>query len=162
MLLNNLFIDNPINFEKRCKTRIIASCLLLVLGAVTIALSFLAGDHIPELYMTADHYDFIPGFYMGTGFGLLFAAIATIIKNVRYLKKPDLKKEREIYETDERNRMLVLRSWAYAGYAMLFILYIGILVSGFISIIILKTLLVILAVYVLVLFIFRMILQKTM
>ena len=31
MLLNNLFIDNPINFEKRCKTRIIASCLLLVL-----------------------------------------------------------------------------------------------------------------------------------
>ena len=106
MLLNNLFIDNPINFEKRCKTRIIASCLLLVLGAVTIALSFLAGDHIPVLYMTADHYDFIPGFYMGTGFGLLFAAIATIIKNVRYLKKPDLKKEREIYETDERNRML--------------------------------------------------------
>ena len=155
MLLNNLFIDNPINFEKRCKTRIIASCLLLVLGAVTIALSFLAGDHIPVLYMTADHYDFIPGFYMGTGFGLLFAAIATIIK-------PDLKKEREIYETDERNRMLGLRSWAYAGYAMLFILYIGILVSGFISIIILKTLLVILAVYVLVLFIFRMILQKTM
>ena len=155
MLLNNLFIDNPINFEKRCKTRIIASCLLLVLGAVTIALSFLAGDHIPVLYMTADHYDFIPGFYMGT-------AIATIIKNVRYLKKPDLKKEREIYETDERNRMLGLRSWAYAGYAMLFILYIGILVSGFISIIILKTLLVILAVYVLVLFIFRMILQKTM
>ena len=66
MLLNNLFIDNPINFEKRCKTRIIASCLLLVLGAVTIALSFLAGDHIPVLYMTADHYDFIPGFYMGT------------------------------------------------------------------------------------------------
>ena len=162
MLLNNLFIDNPINFEKRCKTRIIASCLLLVLGAVTIALSFLAGDHIPVLYMTADHYDIIPGFYMGTGFGLLFAAIATIIKNVRYLKKPDLKKEREIYETDERNRMLGLRSWAYAGYAMLFILYIGILVSGFISIIILKTLLVILAVYVLVLFIFRMILQKTM
>ena len=162
MLLNNLFIDNPINFEKRCKTRIIASCLLLVLGAVTIALSFLAGDHIPVLYMTADHYDFITGFYMGTGFGLLFAAIATIIKNVRYLKKPDLKKEREIYETDERNRMLGLRSWAYAGYAMLFILYIGILVSGFISIIILKTLLVILAVYVLVLFIFRMILQKTM
>ena len=96
MLLNNLFIDNPINFEKRCKTRIIASCLLLVLGAVTIALSFLAGDHIPVLYMTADHYDFIPGFYMGTGFGLLFAAIATIIKNVRYLKKPDLKKEREV------------------------------------------------------------------
>ena len=162
MLLNNLFIDSPINFEKKCKTRITASCFLMALGVITIALSFLAGDQIPVLYMAADHYDFIPGFYMGTGFGLLFAAIATIIKNVRYLKKPDLKKEREIYETDERNRMLGLRSMAYAGYAMLVILYIGILVSGFISIIILKTLLVILAVYVLVLFIFRMILQKTM
>ena len=162
MLLNNLFIDSPINFEKKCKTRITASCFLMALGVITIALSFLAGDQIPVLYMAADHYDFIPGFYMGTGFGLFFAAAATIIKNVRYLKKPEIRKEREIYETDERNRMLGLRSWAYAGYTMLLLLYIGILISGFISILILKTLLIILAVYVAVLFVFRMILQKTM
>ena len=162
MLLNNLFIDSPINFEKKCKTRITASCFLMALGVITIALSFLAGDQIPVLYMAADHYDFIPGFYMGTGFGLFFAAAATIIKNVRYLKKPEIRKEREIYETDERNRMLGLRSWAYAGYTMLLLLYIGILISGFISILILKTLLSILAVYVVVLFVFRMILQKTM
>ena len=162
MLLNNLFIDSPINFEKKCKTRITASCFLMALGVITIALSFLAGDQIPVLDMAADHYDFIPGFYMGTGFGLFFAAAATIIKNVRYLKKPEIRKEREIYETDERNRMLGLRSWAYAGYTMLLLLYIGILISGFISILILKTLLIILAVYVVVLFVFRMILQKTM
>ena len=162
MLLNNLFIDSPINFEKKCKTRITASCFLMALGVITIALSFLAGDQIPVLYMAADHYDFIPGFYMGTGFGLFFAAAATIIKNVRYLKKPEIRKEREIYETDERNRMLGHRSWAYAGYTMLLLLYIGILISGFISILILKTLLIILAVYVVVLFVFRMILQKTM
>ena len=162
MLLNNLFIDSPINFEKKCKTRITASCFLMALGVITIALSFLAGDQIPVLYMAADHYDFIPGFYMETGFGLFFAAAATIIKNVRYLKKPEIRKEREIYETDERNRMLGLRSWAYAGYTMLLLLYIGILISGFISILILKTLLIILAVYVVVLFVFRMILQKTM
>ena len=55
----------------------------------------------------------------------------------------------KLFSVTRLNRMLGLRSWAYAGYAMLFILYIGILVSGFISIIILKTLLVILAVYVL-------------
>ena len=162
MLLNNLFIDNPINFEKRCKTRIIASCLLLVLGAVTIALSFLAGDHIPVLYMTADHYDFIPGFYMGTGFGLLFAAIATIIKNVRYLKKPDLKKEREIYETDERNRMLGLRCWAYTGYTMMLSLYIGILISGFISMTVTKTLISVAAFFAVLLLVFRRLLQKVM
>ena len=162
MLLNNLFIDNPINFEKRCKTRIIASCLLLVLGAVTIALSFLAGDHIPVLYMTADHYDFIPGFYMGTGFGLLFAAIATIIKNVRYLKKPDLKKEREIYETDERNRMLGLRCWAYTGYTMMISLYIGILISGFISMTVTKTLISVAAFFAVLLLVFRRLLQKVM
>ena len=45
---------------------------------------------------------------------------------------------------------------------MLLLLYIDILISGFISILILKTLLIILAVYVVVLFVFRMILQKTM
>ena len=162
MLLNNLFIDSPINFEKKCKTRITASCFLMALGVITIALSFLAGDQIPVLYMAADHYDFIPGFYMGTGFGLFFAAAATIIKNVRYLKKPEIRKEREIYETDERNRMLGLRCWAYTGYTMMFMLYIGVLVSGFISMTVAKTLIFVAALFAVLLLVFRRRLEKAM
>lgn len=162
MLLNQLFIDNPINFDKRCKTRIVCSCLLIVLGAAAVALSFLAGNQLPVSYLEEGHSDFLSGFYLGTGFGLICAAAATIIKNVRYLKNPKLRKEREIYESDERNRMLGLRCWAYTGYAMLFLLYTGILVSGFISLTVLKTLLVVIAVYGVMLLIFRCILQKAM
>ncbi len=40
---------------------------LMALGVITIALSFLAGDQIPVLYMAADHYDFIPGFIWEPG-----------------------------------------------------------------------------------------------
>ena len=162
MWLNQLFIENPIDFEKRCRNRIVFGICFILLGAAAIGLSFAVRNRAMVMYLEQGYREFMPGFYGGTGFGLAAAGTASIIRNLQYLRNPELKEKRRIYETDERNRMLGLRSWAYAGYAMLFILYIGILVSGFISIIILKTLLVILAVYVLVLFIFRMILQKTM
>lgn len=162
MLLNQLFLDHPINFEKRCRTRILLGIPLILLGIAAIILSFIAREHTPILYLEAEYHDFIPGFYMGTGCGLIAASIVTIIKNIRYLKNPDLCKERAIFENDERNRMLGLRTWAYTGYTMMVALYIGILVSGFLSIIILKTLLVVIACYALLLLIFRLILQKIM
>ena len=162
MWLNQLFIENPIDFEKRCRNRIVFGICFILLGAAAIGLSFAVRNRAMVMYLEQGYRDFMPGFYGGTGFGLAASGVISIIRNLQYLRNPELKEKRRIYETDERNRMLGLRSWAYAGYAMLFILYIGILVSGFISIIILKTLLVILAVYVLVLFIFRMIRQKTM
>ena len=162
MWLNQLFIENPIDFEKRCRNRIVFGICFILLGAAAIGLSFAVRNRAMVMYLEQGYRDFMPEFYGGTGFGLAASGVISIIRNLQYLRNPELKEKRRIYETDERNRMLGLRSWAYAGYAMLFILYIGILVSGFISIIILKTLLVILAVYVLVLFIFRMILQKTM
>lgn len=162
MLMNQFFLENRINFEKRCRTRIVFAVLFILLGIAAIILSFVVREHTMVLYLEADHHDFIPGFYLGTGCGLIAASIATIIKNVRYLRNPDLRKEREIYENDERNRLLGLRSWAYTGYTMLFVLYIGILASGFISIIVLKTLLAVIAFYAVVLAVFRLILQKTM
>ena len=86
----------------------------------------------------------------------------TVINNIRYLKKPELKKKRKIYETDERNRMIGLRCWAYTGYTMMLGLYIGILAGGFISLTVLKTLLAVLAVYAVILGIFKIILQRVM
>ena len=162
MWLNQLFIENPIDFEKRCRNRIVYGICFILLGAAAIGLSFAVRNHAMVMYLEQGYKDFMPGFYSGTGFGLAAAGVISIMRNLKYLRNPELKEKRRIYETDERNRMLGLRSWAYAGYTMLLLLYIGILISGFISILILKTLLIILAVYVVVLFVFRMILQKTM
>ena len=114
------------------------------------------------MYLEPGYTDYIPGFYWGTGAGLVAAGIISIIRNVKYLKNPELGKKRKIYETDERNRMLGLRCWAYTGYTMMLTLYIGILVSGFISLTVSKTLMVVAAFYAVVLFVFRRLLQKAM
>ena len=162
MWLNHLFIDSPIDFEKRCRNRVWIGVLFLVLGAAALALSFVARDRVMVMYLEPGYTDYIPGFYWGTGAGLVAAGIISIIRNVKYLKNPELGKKRKIYETDERNRMLGLRCWAYTGYTMMLTLYIGILVSGFISLTVSKTLMVVAAFYAVVLFVFRRLLQKAM
>ena len=115
MWLNHLFIDSPIDFEKRCRNRVWIGVLFLVLGAAALALSFVARDRVMVMYLEPGYTDYIPGFYWGTGAGLVAAGIISIIRNVKYLKNPELGKKRKIYETDERNRMLGLRCWAYTG-----------------------------------------------
>ena len=53
--------------------------------------------------------DYSSGYYVGLGCGLIAAAIITIIKNLRLLKNKEDLKQREIYESDERNRMIGLK-----------------------------------------------------
>jgi 1,4-alpha-glucan branching enzyme len=100
--------------------------------------------------------------YGGTGFGLAASGVISIIRNLQYLRNPELKEKRRIYETDERNRMLGLRCWAYTGYTMMLMLYIGVLVSGFISMTVAKTLIFVAALFAVLLLVFRGLLQKVM
>lgn len=161
MLLNQLFIDSPIDFEKRCKRRMIIGFLLAALGLVAVIIVMMA-DRLPILYLEESGSDFMEGFYVGAGGGLIGAGIVTAIKNLRYLKVPELKKKQEIIETDERNRMLGLRCWAYAGYSFFLVLYVGMLFAGLISKTVLTVLLVVGAVYAVLLLLFRLLLQKAM
>ena len=161
MLLNQLFIDSPIDFEKRCKRRMIIGFLLAALGLVAVIIVMMA-DRLPILYLEESGSDFMEGFYVGAGGGLIGAGIVTAIKNMRYLKVPELKKKQEIIETDERNRMLGLRCWAYAGYSFFLVLYVGMLFAGLISKTVLTVLLVVGAVYAVLLLLFRLLLQKAM
>lgn len=161
MWLNQLFTETPIDFDRRCRNRIALGVLIAVLGAVTLLLPF-AVKHLPVLFLEPGWQDYVPDFYTGLGFGLLAAGIITALKNNRYLKNPGLKKAREIYETDERNRMLGLRCWAYAGYSMFLALYLGVIISGFISLTAMKVLFAVAAVFSLLLLIFKRLLQHSM
>ena len=96
MWLNHLFIDSPIDFEKRCRNRVWTGVLFLVLGAAALALSFVARDRVMVMYLEPGYTDYIPGFYWGTGAGLVAAGIISIIRNVKYLKNPELGKKRKI------------------------------------------------------------------
>ena len=162
MWLNQLFIENPIDFEKRCRNRIVYGICFILLGAAAIGLSFAVGNHAMVMYLEQGYKDFMPGFYGGTGFGLAAAGGITIMRNLKYLRNPELKEKRRIYETDERNRMLGLRCWAYTGYTMMISLYIGILISGFISMTVTKTLISVAVFFAVLLLVFRRLLQKVM
>ena len=155
MWLNQLFIENPIDFEKRCRNRIVFGICFILLGAAAIGLSFAVRNRAMVMYLEQGYRDFMPGFYGGTGFGLAASGVISIIRNLQYLRNPELKEKRRIYETDERNRMLGLRCWAYTGYTMMLMLYIGVLVSGFISMTVAKTLIFVAALFAVLLLVFR-------
>ncbi len=144
-----------INVEKRLKTRILYCVLLILLGIASLVISM--GDVLPLKIS-----EYVTGFYTGIGFALIASGILTIVRNVRILKDPALLKERSIYENDERNRMISLKTWSYAGYAMFILLYAGMLVAAFISELVLNTLLVTLGVYALCIFFAGVYCKKTM
>lgn len=161
MWLKQLFTETPIDFEKRCKNRIKLGIFVTVLGLIALFLVPIA-NQLPVLFMEYGHRTAVPEFYSGLGIGLLAAGIMTVIKNRRFLNNPALRKSREVYETDERNRMLGLRCWAYAGYSMFLALYIGVIVSGFISLTAMKVLLTVAGCFSLLLLVFRRLLQASM
>lgn len=162
MWLNHLFTDAPIDFKKRCKTRIWVGSFVIALGLIAILITIFAGGRLPVMYLEPGARQFLSSFYSSTGFALIGAGIILIWKNIRFLQSPGLRKKQETAETDERNRLLGLRCWAYSGYTMFLLLYLGVLASGFISLLVLKVLCVIAAVYGLLLLIFRLLLQRAM
>lgn len=163
MTVNKLFRGTVMDFTKKCKLRIGFSVGLMFLGGLALLAASLYGSEYPAMISDiSENQDFVRGFYVGTGYGLIAAAIITIIKNVRLLKNQELQKKRMLYENDERNRLIGTKTWAYTGYAMFLLLYVGILVSGFYNLTVLKVLLGVLGVYGGLLLIFKTILQRIM
>lgn len=148
MRLNTLFTEEPIDFESRCRTRIKVGMGIAVLGLLSLAVMALGGQDT--------------AFYGSLGAGLMAGGILSVRRNRRYLKDPALRKRQEVAENDERNRLLGLRCWAYSGYTMFLLLYVGILVSGFVDRTAAMVLLTVTGVYALVLLVFRIFLQKVM
>lgn len=153
MLINDLRMGK--NLKQKLKMRIGFCIVLILLGTA----SLYTGTCVE---LASGNADYSSGYYVGLGCGLIAASVITIIKNVRLLKNKEAFKQREIYEADERNRMIGLKCWSYAGYAMFVLLYIALLFAGAWNVVVMNTLLVILAAYALCLLISRCILSKIM
>ncbi len=160
--LKQLFTDSSVDFEKRCRTRIHWGVRFMILGVAAVLVVVLNHGQLPVMYAENGNGDFLPQFYVSLGCAMIASGAVTIVKNIRYLKNDGLRKQRALEETDERNRLLGLRAWAYSGYSMFLLLYLGILAGGFISVSLVKILLAVMAVYGLNLLIFRSILSKCM
>lgn len=161
MSIQNLFMDHPIDFEKRCKTRITVGILMIALGLLTLILAAV-GTNLPILYLEQGAGSFIQKFYLFLGIGILAAGVVRAIRYCQILKNPEMKKARGTWEADERNRLLGLRAWSYAGYTMFLLLYLGILAGGFIGKTVMIVLVTVELVFMLVLLIFKYILRNAM
>lgn len=153
MLSNELKVGK--NIVKRIKLRNAYCAVLIVLGIASIYVS----TSVP---LATGNVEYSKGYYLGLGISLIVASIITIIKNIRLLRNEKALQEREIYESDERNQMIGLKTWSYAGYAMFVILYIAILITGAINVTVMNTILAVLAAFALCIFIVRTILSKVM
>jgi len=156
MLVNKLGFGN-MDFRKKVKMRIGFSALFFVLGALTVGIVLSVDPFTSEL--THD-MSFASGFYFGLGFGLMGAGIATIIKNVRYLKNTEKFKAAEIANNDERNRYIANRTWSISAFIMISLTYLAVIIAGIYDTVIFSTLLAVLGVFGLVLLIVQIVLKK--
>jgi len=143
------------NIEKKIKIRIIYCVVLIVLGVISLYVA----NFVP---LNSGDAEYSAGYYTGLGFGVIAAGTITIIKNVLLLKNQEKLQEREIYESDERNKMIGLKTWSYAGYAMFILLYVAQMVAGMFNVMVMNTLLTVLGLFALCLFVSRMVLSKLM
>lgn len=150
-------------FVRRCRLRILLGTAALLLGAAALTAALTsAAAQLPILYLEPESRSFMTSFYYGTGLGLIIAGVLLIVRNRSYLKNPDRMRRQEIREFDERSQAIGTRSWAYAGYSLFILLYVMILLSGFVSILMVKLLLCIMAAFAGLLGIWRMILSRSM
>ena len=148
-------VSGKSKIEERIKLRNLYCAFMMILGVVSICV----GIYVP---LDSGNAEYSSGFYVGLGCGVTIAAMLTIIKNLRLLKNQEALQERDIYESDERNRLLGLKSWSYAGYAMFILLYIAMLFAGAINVVVMNTLLVTLGIFALCLFISKTMLKMIM
>lgn len=143
------------NIEKKIKLRMIYCVILVVLGVV----SLYVGNFV---VVNLSDAEYLSGYYTGFGLAVIASGIITIVQKILLLRNPEKLKAREIYESDERNKMIGLKTWSWAGYAMFILLYIAQMVAGLFNVVIMNTLLVVLATFALCLFVCGVVLKKIM
>ena len=81
MKLKALFMEEPVDFEKRCRLRILVGKTAAVLGLLSVAAAWFYGNS-----GTVDGDSFIQEFYTWIGIGFMAGGAASVWKNRRYLK----------------------------------------------------------------------------
>lgn len=102
------FLKVPGDFDKTLRLRRGVAIGLLAVGAAAIASYFL-------LVYPSDLPDFVRGFYLGAGSGILLGALILLIRTQYLLHHPEARKKAQVREQDEREQAIVNRSFQFAG-----------------------------------------------
>ena len=68
--------------------------------------------------------------YNAMGCALAASSIAQIYRLRRVLRDPEQLRRREVIDQDERNRLIMQKTWSYSGYLLYFGLYVGIIIAS--------------------------------
>ena len=95
--------------------RLALSIFWVVLGAVLVGLS-IAGKLESSLYA-------------GMGGALMAVGALQVIRNLRYRNNSEYREKIDVEVSDERNKFLRMKSWSWAGYTVVLIECIGVIVA---------------------------------
>ena len=98
-------------FKRKLIIRIIASAVLFATGAF-LSLYVISQSVWP--------YAFKEGYTYGLVWGTTGAGLGTAVKWLVILKVPKYFKQRYIAESDERNKQISLKAWAWSGYISIY------------------------------------------
>ena len=84
---------------------------------------------IGGVLLTLGIFEVIDSFWSGMGSGLLFVSVLRLIRLYRFNKNEEYREKVETEISDERNRFIRDRAWAWAGY--LFVLISAVAVIAF-------------------------------
>lgn len=73
---------------------------------------------------TCGAMEIIDSYWSGMGGGFLAVGIVQLIRHIRYRKNEEYREKVDVANSDERNRFLTGKAWAWAGY--LFVLISGV------------------------------------
>lgn len=78
--------------------------------------------------IVAGQFGVVDEYWSGLGTGLIFVAVLMLFKQIRYQKNDTYRQAVDVEISDERNRFIRTKAWAWAGYGF-------IIISAFASII---------------------------
>jgi hypothetical protein len=68
--------------------------------------------------------------YAGMGGGLTAVGVLQSIRNIRYRKDAEYREKIDIEYSDERSRFLRMKSWSWAGYIVVLVEAVGVVVAS--------------------------------
>lgn len=128
MLFKSMWEPAKTDEEYREKLKIRRNFVLVMVisGAAAIVVSVL-------LIRFREGKDFISGFYMGLGLGILAASVVLFLKIRNILQDEKKLRMKRLKEFDERNIQLTLKAHYTAGLLLIMVGYVLMLVSVFFS-----------------------------
>lgn len=90
--------------------RFIASILEIVMGSILMACS---------MFGIVDEY------WSGMGFALLIVGVVFLLRQFKYKTNEEYRERYDVERSDERNRYLSGKAWAWAGYLFVMIAAVG-------------------------------------